>query len=129
MDKLVLGVAPIKRSFLSMEAAKEQKDIFMEAIRKIRPEVTEIVDLDDICENGIAYEYETVQKAVEKFKNARIDALFLAFCDFGEESVAAGIASQFSVPTLVWGPRDTAPNTDACRGRDTQCGIIAATRC
>lgn len=128
MKKLVLGVAPIKRAFLPMEAAKEQKDIFMEVIRGIRPDAVEIVDIDDLCENGIAFEYETVKKAVDKFKDARIDALFLPFCDFGEESVAAGIASQFQVPTLVWGPRDTIPNTDVSRGRDTQCGIIAATK-
>lgn len=128
MKKLVLGTAPIKRSFLSMEAAKAQKDIIMNAIREIRSDAVELVDIDDLCENGIAFEYETIGKAVEKFKDARIDALFLPFCDFGEESVAAGIASQFKVPTLVWGPRDTEPNTDACRGRDTQCGIIAATK-
>ncbi len=128
MEKLVLGVAPIKRSFLSMEAAKEQKDIFMEVVRGIRPDAVELVTIDDVCENGIAYEYETIQKVVDKFKDARVDALFLPFCDFGEESVAAGIAAKLKVPTLVWGPRDTAPNTDACRGRDTQCGIIAATK-
>ena len=128
MDKLVLGIAPIKRSFLSMEAAKEQKDIFMKVVRGIRSDAVEIVDIDELCENGIAFEYDTIQKVVDKFKDARIDALFLPFCDFGEESVAAGIASQFQVPVLVWGPRDTMPNTDACRGRDTQCGIIAATK-
>ena len=33
MKKLVLGVAPIKRAFLPMEAAKEQKDIFGAAYR------------------------------------------------------------------------------------------------
>ena len=77
MEKLVLGVAPIKRSFLSMEAAKEQKDIFMEVVRGIRPDAVELVTIDDVCENGIAYEYETIQKVVDKFKDARVDALFL----------------------------------------------------
>ena len=62
MKKLVLGVAPIKRAFLPMEAAKEQKDIFMEVIRGIRPDAVEIVDIDDLCENGIAFEYETVKR-------------------------------------------------------------------
>ena len=28
----------------------------------------------------------------------------------------------------MWGPRDTEPNSDVTRGRDTQCGIIAATK-
>lgn len=128
MKKLVLGVAPIKREFLSMDLAKEQKDIFMDVICGIRPDMVEIADINDLCENGIASEYGTIQKIVEKFQHAEIDALFLPFCDFGEESIAAGIASQFHVPTLIWGPRDTVPNTEGSRGRDTQCGIIAATK-
>ena len=37
-QKVVLGVAPTKRSFLSMEEAKRQKDKFMARIRAIKPE-------------------------------------------------------------------------------------------
>lgn len=128
MEKLCLGVVPIKRSFLSMEAAKKQKDAFMAAIRGIKSDYVDIVDVDDLTENGIAFECEKIKPIVNKMKDHRIDALFLPFCDFGEESVAAGIAMELKVPTLVWGPRDTAPNTFECRGRDTQCGIIAATK-
>lgn len=128
MNKLKLGVVPIKRSFLPMEAAKAQKEAFMPVIRSIKSDYVEIVDVDDLTENGIAYEYDKIAPIVNKMKDNRIDALFLPFCDFGEESVAAGIASALKVPTLVWGPRDTEPNTDATRGRDTQCGIIAATK-
>ena len=36
-QKLILGVAPVKRSFLSMEEAKRQKDKFMAVIRDIKP--------------------------------------------------------------------------------------------
>lgn len=128
MKKIKLGVAPIKRSFLPMSAAKEQKDEFMLVIRSIKSDYIEIIDIDDICENGIAFEYNKVASIVDKFRKNDVDAIFLPFCDFGEESVAAGIAANFKVPVLVWGPRDTAPNTDLTRGRDTQCGIIAATK-
>jgi L-fucose isomerase-like protein len=125
---ITLGVAPVKRSFLSMEAAKEQKDQFMAVIRNLKPDLLKIVDIDDLCENGIASQADVVPRAVKKFKDAGIDALFVPFCDFGEETVAAGIASAFRLPTLVWGPRDEKPNTDAARGRDTQCGMFAATK-
>lgn len=128
MNKLKLGVVPVKRSFLPMEAAKAQKDAFMPVVRGIKADYVELVDVDDLTENGIAFEMDKVAPIVERLKDRRVDALFLPFCDFGEESVAAGIASALKVPTLVWGPRDTAPNTDAARGRDTQCGIIAATK-
>ena len=125
---LTLGVAPIKRQFLSMQVAKEQKDAFMAVIKAIQPDVVKIVDLDDLCENGIACEGGTVDQAIGKFIDNRVDAIFLPFCDFGEETVAAGIASKFQVPVLVWGARDKYPNSFEQRGRDTQCGIIAATK-
>lgn len=126
--KLVLGVAPVKRGFLSMETARQQKEIYMKTIRKIKPEAVTLVDLDDICENGIAYKLDDVPKAVKKFKEREIDALFLAFCDFGEEEVAAQIAAALKLPTLVWGARDERPNSWESRGRDTQCGMFAATK-
>ena len=44
-QKVVLGVAPTKRSFLSMEEAKRQKDKFMARIRAIKPEAVEIIEM------------------------------------------------------------------------------------
>jgi L-fucose isomerase-like protein len=125
---ITLGVAPVKRSFLDMAEAKRQKDTFMAVIRAVKPDLVKIVDIDDLCENGIACEMATVPRAVEKFRAAGIDALFLPFCDFGEESVAAGIAAALKLPTLVWGARDERPNLPEARGRDTQCGMFAATK-
>lgn len=128
MKKLKVGVVPIKRAMLPMEAAKAQKDAFMPVIRSIKSDYVEIIDVDELTENGIAFAYDVTAPIVKKLKDNAIDALFLPFCDFGEESVAAGIASALKVPTLVWGPRDTEPNSELSRGRDTQCGIIAATK-
>ncbi len=88
-QSIVLGVAPTKRSFLSMEEAKRQKDKFMAVIRSIHPDVVTIVDIDDICENGILYETAKIPAVVDKFKAAKIDALFTPHCDFGEEQCAA----------------------------------------
>ncbi|MCL1830422.1 MAG: fucose isomerase [Oscillospiraceae bacterium] len=127
-EVLSLGVAPTKRGFLSMEEAKRQKDRFMKVVRSFESDTLKIVDLDDIAENGIMYEMSKVPLAVEKFHLAKIDALFVPFCDFGEESVVASIAKEFNVPVLVWGSRDEFPNTDDVRGRDTQCGMFAATK-
>lgn len=127
-EKIVLGVAPTKRGFLSMEEAKRQKDKFMEVIRGIHPDVVTLVDIDDLCENGILYQTEKIPQVVEKFRQAKIDALFTPHCDFGEEQCAAGVAAALKVPTLMWGARDERPNTDESRGRDTQCGMFACTK-
>jgi L-fucose isomerase-like protein len=126
--ELILGIAPIKRAFLSMDEAKRQKDCFMAVARTVNAACVRIVDLDGVCENGIAYKPADTAAAVELFRRENIDALFLPFCDFGEEQVAAGIAAALKVPTLVWGARDERPNTDESRGRDTQCGMFAATK-
>ncbi|MCL2812070.1 MAG: fucose isomerase [Clostridia bacterium] len=125
---IVLGVMPTKRGFLSMEEAKRQKDAFMAVIRSIKPKAVTIIDIDDLCENGIAFDMEAVPRIIHTFKEARIDALFVPFCDFGEESVVATVAAALALPTLIWGNRDETVNTDASRGRDTQCGMFAATK-
>lgn len=82
-QKLILGVVPVKRSFLSMEEAVRQKNKFMSVIRRVKPELVEIVDVDDIAEQGILYEADKVPAVVDKLKKAGIDALFLPFCDLG----------------------------------------------
>lgn len=111
-----------------MEEAVRQKNKFMSVIRRVKPELVEIVDVDDIVEQGILYEADKVPAVVDKLKKAGIDALFLPFCDFGEEQAAAAVAAAFRVPVLVWGARDERPNTFEARGRDTQCGMFAATK-
>lgn len=125
---IILGVAPTKRGFLSMEEAKRQKDKFMAVIRGIKPDVVKIVDIDDLCENGILFQTDKISAVVEKFRDARIDALFTPHCDFGEEQCTAGVAAALKLPTLMWGARDERPNTDQGRGRDTQCGMFACTK-
>ena len=112
MEKIRLGVAPTKRGFLSMEEAKRQKDKFMAVIRSILPDKVEIIDIDDLCENGILFQTDKIPAVVDKFRKANIDALFTPHCDFGEEQCAAGVAAQMKVPTLLWGARDERPNTD-----------------
>lgn len=126
--KLILGVMPTKRSFLSMEEANHQKNMLMERIKSIHSNRVMLVDIDDLCKNGIAWQTELVSVISSKFISAKIDALFIPFCDFGEEEVVARVAATVGVPVLIWGNRDERPNTTGARGRDTQCGMFAATK-
>lgn len=86
-QNIVIGVAPTKRSFLSMEEAKRQKEKFMAVIRGIHPDVVTLVDIDDICENGILFETEKITQVVEKFRRAKIDALFTPIAILVKSSV------------------------------------------
>lgn len=127
-NKIRLGVLPIKRSFLSLEVAKEEKEKMYQVIRQIKPDITEIIDIDDVCDSGILYKEEEVERVIKKFKKHEIDAIFLCHCDFGEESVALHVIKKFRVPVLLWGNRDKHPNTYSMRGRDTQCGMFACSK-
>lgn len=127
-EPIKIGYLPTKRSFLSMQEAVRQKEMAIQVIRKIRPEMIQIVTLDEICENGIAYKEKEVSEIVNRFEAAGIDALFIQFCDFGEESVVANIAAELKVPVAVWGARDERASTFEERGRDSQCGMFAATK-
>lgn len=126
--KIRLGVLPIKRSFLSLEVARDEKEKMYQVIRQIKPEITEIIDIEDVCDSGILYKETDVNQVVNKFKKMEIDAIFLCHCDFGEESVALHVLKRFQVPVLLWGNRDQYPNSFEKRGRDTQCGMFACSK-
>ncbi|HZJ58014.1 MAG TPA: fucose isomerase [Clostridia bacterium] len=127
-DKLVVGVLPVKRGFLSLEVAMEEKKKLFNAIGGIKDDFVTLVDVDDVCEGGVLFKLDEVQAAVDKFKKADIDALFICHCDFGEEQALIKVAREFDVPVLLWGNRDKFPNTFEKRGRDTQCGMFASTK-
>ena len=74
--KIRLGIAPTKRGFLSMEEANRQKNRLMNVIRTIQPELVELVDLEDVCENGIAYTAEHAEAAIQKLKKAGLTPCF-----------------------------------------------------
>ncbi len=126
-QKVILGVAPVAISFLSMGRSCSPKNRFMAVIRRTLSKSVDIIDIDDISENGICWRTEETPAIVEKFKTAGIDALFLPFCDFGGtgSGTDCGIVSSAGADL---GARDERPNTDVSRGQDTQCGMFAATK-
>lgn len=126
--KLTLGVLPTRRGMLDLETALQEKEKFMAVIRKIKPQVVTLLPIEEICEGGIIADEACAPAVVEKFTQAGVDAIFVPFCDFGEEGAVADVVSKFHVPVLLWGARDERPNTPEKRGRDTQCGMFAATK-
>jgi L-fucose isomerase-like protein len=127
-NKVVIGIAPTKRGFLSLDEAARQKNMIYEQIKKISPECIDIVDIEDICPKGVLWELEKVDKVVGKFKMSGIDGLFIPHCDFGTEEVVGKLGKAMNVPLLLWGPRDESPDETGYRARDTQCGIFASSK-
>ena len=122
MKKIKLGFAPTRRSIFSAPDAIKYR-----ALTKKRLEELDItfVDMDDINEEGLLYDEDDRLKIVTKFRQEKIDGLFLPHCNFGTEYECARLAKDMQVPVLLWGPLDERPDAHGVRLRDTQCGLFA----
>jgi len=124
-----LGFLPIKRNVFDMQAPIDTKYAIEDKIRELTPaDCVEIVDCNDIADDGLIYELTDIDKVIEKMKSADIDGLFIAHCNFGTEEVAVRVAKALKVPVLLWGPRDVKPVPDVIRLQDTQCGLFATSK-
>lgn len=120
--KVRIGFAPTRRSVFSMEDAQKYKNLTLEKIRQFGAEV---VDINDINDEGLLFDENDIDKVVSKFRHAGVDGVFFPHCNFGTEDLVAKVAKALGKPVLIWGPRDDAPLPDGSRTRDTQCGLFA----
>lgn len=120
--KIIIGMAPTRRFIFSKEDALKYKRLIQNKLTALG---INYVDMDDINEEGLLHSESDVEKVVEKFKAAKVNALFFPHCNFGTEDLVCKVANELKVPILLWGPRDEAPLADGARLRDTQCGLFA----
>ena len=122
MDKIKLGFAPTRRSIFSAPDAIKYRGLTADRLTELG---IDYVDITDINEEGLLYNDEDMKKIAEKFKQEKIDGLFLPHCNFGTEYECARLAKELGVPVLLWGPLDERPDENGVRLRDTQCGLFA----
>ncbi len=122
MDTIRIGYAPTRRSIFSAPDARLYRDIIADRLRELG---VEFVDIDDINEEGLLFDEDDRLRVLEKFREAKVDGLFLPHCNFGTEFICARLAQDLGVPVLLWGPLDERPEPDGTRLRDTQCGLFA----
>lgn len=122
MANIRLGYAPTRRSVFSAPDALKYRNLTAKRLRELG---VDFVDITDINEEGLLYDDKDMQKIAEKFKQEKIDGLFLPHCNFGTEYVCARLAKELNVPVLLWGPLDERPEPNGLRLRDTQCGLFA----
>lgn len=122
--KLTVGFAPTIRGlrFGSMGYAAENKKSIRETIGRLSPDIA-IADIDWLNAEGMLYQFSDVEKVTKHFRQASVDALFIAHCNFGSEEVVGKLGQAMNVPVLLYGPRDGAD-----RKGDTQCGIFASSK-
>ena len=123
--RLKLGVAPTRRNVFSVPAALEQKRQILE---KLTAWDIDFVSIDAVNEEGLLVERTDVPKVVDLFRREGVDALFVPHANFGSEDSTARLARDLGKPTLLWGPRDPAPDADGDRPLDVQCGLFATSK-
>lgn len=123
--RIKLGIAPTRRVIFSIEEAARQK---CRIEKKLASLGVEFVNLDGLNPEGLVFDRAHVAPAVELFRRAGVDALFIPHVNFGTEDAIARVARDLGKPTLLWGPRDDAPLADGTRLRDTQCGLFATSK-
>ncbi len=120
--KVLLGFAPTRRFIFSKEDAFKFKELTRKKLDELK---IDYVDIEDINDEGLLHSQEDVDKIVEKFKAAKVNAVFFPHVNFGTEDIVCKVAKELNVPILLWGPRDEAPLADGSRLRDSQCGLFA----
>ncbi|RRF90647.1 MAG: fucose isomerase [Coriobacteriaceae bacterium] len=120
--KVKIGMAPTRRSIFSAPDAVKYANLTRKKLDELG---VNYVDITDINEEGLLYDDEDRKKIAQKFKDEKIDGLFLPHGNFGTEYECARLAKELNVPVLLWGPRDEAPLENGIRLRDTQCGLFA----
>lgn len=122
LTKIKIGFAPTRRNLFSADAAIEYANLTREKMNEIGIQYVDVLDLN---EEGLIFDDDGVNKAAEKFKKEKIDGLFIANENFGNEWAVSRLAKKLDVPVLLWGPKDEPPAEDGSRLRDTQCGLFA----
>lgn len=122
MANVVLGFAPTRRSIFSAPDAVKYADLTRARLEELG---ISFVDISDISEDGLLHREEDRIKIEARFKEKKVDGLFVPHGNFGTEYEVARLAKELNVPVLLWGPRDERPDEDGIRLRDSQCGLFA----
>lgn len=124
---LKLGIAPTRRDLWNNKETNDNYQKILERTKEIAKESgIELVTLEELDFSAKRFtlggrtiempadqyltDYEDACVAAEYFKEKGVQALFLPFCNFGQEEAAAKLASELKVPVLLWGPRDQKPD-------------------
>src|SRR5688500_2397410 len=123
MSVVKLGFAPTRRFVFSKEDALYYKKLIREKIESFGLEM-EIVDLEGINEEGLLYDRSEESAIIKRFRYAAVEAVFLPYCNFGNEDIVARIDKSIGKPVFLWRPRDEASLEDGMLLSDSQCGLF-----
>lgn len=129
-NQVRLGYVPVRRDMFPASIAAITRDQIRARVEDIlsRQIDVELVTIDAVVEGGMLWATADVAKVADHFQSRHVDAIFFPHCNFGQEEVVGQLAKRLGVPVLLWGPRDPAPEGEAARYLDTQCGLFATAK-
>ena len=95
MDKIKLGFVPTRRSIFSAPDAIKYRGLTADRLREIG---VDIVDIDDINDEGLLFDDSHIEPIVKKFRAEGVDGIMLCHANFGTEYVCARLAREHNVP-------------------------------
>ncbi|MGN1473017.1 MAG: L-fucose/L-arabinose isomerase family protein [Eubacteriales bacterium] len=132
-----IGLLPMRRdlndrpkgTFLSWWSAEERCARFVNYIEKnFASDKISFVDTKGLGNKDLIYDAKSGEEAVMRFREAKVDAVFLINCNFGNEEAAADIIKALDKPCLLWAPLDDEYYVDGERPTDSQCGLFGVSR-
>lgn len=110
MDKIKLGFVPTRRSIFSAPDAIKYRGLTADRLREIG---VEIVDIDDINDEGLLFDDSHIAPIVEKLRAEGVDGIMLCHANFGTEYVCARLARELGLPCCCGGRATSAPSPTA----------------
>lgn len=130
-----IGLAPMRRDvaprpgIFNWEKAEERGRKIVRYIQEhFSDDLLSFVDLAGLNAVDTLFAEDDVEAAVEIFRKAKVDAVMIINCNFGNEEAAAQLARGVGKPVLIWAPIDDVFEPDGMRYTDSQCGIFGVSR-
>lgn len=124
-----LGDFATRKGIFEPAKGVERKDEAVSFIKdNFSDDMTEFVDLEWLNDLGVLYKNSDCAKVVSRFKEEKVDAIFIINCNFGNEEACGRVAKEMGVPVLLWGPRDLVFEENGMRYTDSQCGLFAVSK-
>ena len=133
--RLTIGLAPMRRdvtprpgifNWEKAEARGQHAVAYVKA--HFAQENVTFVDLEGVNPVAVMYSEADAQRVVERFTAAKVDAVLIINCNFGNEEAAAMVARGVGKPVCIWAPVDDEFLPDGSRFTDSQCGIFGVSR-
>ena len=94
---ITLAYCPTRRDVFSREEAMRFNTLIREKLEDLP---VRIVDLQGINEETLLFRDQDIPTVVERFREAKVDAIFFPHCNFGSENRVAQVARALQVPVL-----------------------------